>query len=133
MQSDCKEVYKLTAARTGKSEQVYKDIGNFIFAKLYSELKNPKKLIIKLKGVGSFQLRRKRMRITVDMFPPNLERKPEDFPSETEFLKNENKKELHRIFKERLEDYDKFVKLRDELRKVRYENPTIIPPIDREE
>jgi hypothetical protein len=133
MQSDPKEIYKLTAERTGKSEQVYKDIGNFVFAKLYSELRKPKKLIIKLKGVGNWELRRKRMRIAIDMFPPNFERQKEDFPSEVEFLKNENKKELHQIFKERLKDYDEFIKLRDEIRKVRNETQTIIPPANRED
>lgn len=133
MQSDHKEVYKLTSERTGKPEQLYKDIGNFVFAKLYSEMRKPKKLIIKLKGVGSWHLRRKRMRIIVDMFPPNFEKKQEDFTTELAFLKSENKKEIYQIFKDRLQDYEKYIELRDQTRKIRYATQTIIPPINRED
>ena len=56
MQSDYKEIARLTAQRTNKPEQIYKDISNFVYSSLYNTLRKPKSLIIKLKGVGSWYL-----------------------------------------------------------------------------
>ena len=63
MQSDYKELVKLTSWRTGVNEQIYKDLCNFLFAKTAEEMKKPKNLIIRLRGVGSWFLRMKRLKI----------------------------------------------------------------------
>lgn len=129
MQSDWKQIYKLTAERTGKDEQRYKDIGNFVFHELYQNLRRPKSLIIKLRGVGQWYLRRKRMQILVDIFPPDYE-KVAKHPLEA--IKLENKREIFEIFKERLKEYDEFLQIKAEVRKKRNESQTLLQPRDRE-
>ena len=119
MQSDPKQIYKLTAERTGKEEQLYKDLGTFVFASLYSKLRRPKSLITKLKGVGTWYMRRRRMQLLVEKFPPNYDLTPEDFESPLGFLAQENKREIFEIFKERLKEYDKYIEERDKVREIR--------------
>lgn len=126
MQTDYKELYRLASLQGKGTEQEYKDIGNFVFNALYSELRRPKTLIIKLKGVGSWFLRRKRMQTVIDVYPPNFDKKPEDFSSPLDLLKHENKIEIYNIFKERLKEYEEYIKERDEIRKIRYENQTLL-------
>ncbi len=103
MQSDPKELYRLTAERTGKSEQVYKDIGTAIFAAVYAELRKPTALITRLKGVGKWYLRRNRMQSVADRI----------FSAEGEGT------ELQEIFRERLRDYEQYVKERNEAKQIR--------------
>ena len=128
MQSDYKEIYKITSKRTGKDELLYKDIGNFVFTELYSMFRKPNSLIIKLKGIGSWFLRRKRLQGVIDMYPADYEKKQEDFHSEFSFLKNENKKELHTIFKARLKEYDEYIELKQEVRKERNKTQSLVKP-----
>lgn len=126
MQSDWKQIYKLAAKRTGKSEDTYKEIGNFVFASLYSHLRRPKSLIVKLRGVGTWYLRRIRMRIMMNIFPPDFDKKPEDFKHELSLIKHENKIEIYNLFKERLEEYDRYIELRNKIRKKRYETQPVV-------
>jgi hypothetical protein len=132
MQSDPKEIYKLTAIEGKGTEQEYKDIGNFVFNSLYANLRRPKSLIIKLKGVGTWFLRRKRMQIVIDVFPPNFNKKSEDFDHPLDLLKHENKIEIYNIFKERLKEYDEYIKDREEVKKKRYERQSLLKPTDGE-
>lgn len=126
MQSDWKEIYKLTAKRTEENEQIYKDIGNFVFTHLYYSMRRPEHLIIKLKGVGTWFLRRMRMKAIVQLFPPDFDKTREDFESPLGFLKNENKKEIYEVFKKRLEDYERYIAIRNETRKIRYATQTLL-------
>ena len=131
MQSEVKHIYKQTATRTGEDEQVYKDIGTAVFASLNRTLRRPSTLITKLKGVGSWYLRKKRMEIIVEIFPPNFEK--DDFQSDYGILKHENKLDLYNLFKARLADYDKYLEIRNEIRKIRRETQTLLQPTDRED
>jgi hypothetical protein len=117
MQSDHKQIYKLTAERTAKNEQLYKDIGNFVFTELYNMLRKPKSLIIKLRGVGSWRLIKKRMDITIKEYPQLIrEATREDFPSDIEHQIYLNKKEMYMLFQERLVEYEEYIKLRKEIK-----------------
>ncbi len=120
MQSDWKEVYKLTSKRTGKSEQQYKDLGNFVFASLANHLRKPMSLITKLRGVGTWYMRKKRIKKVIDDFPPNFERTEEEFTSTYGFLKNENKKEMYLLFSDRLKEYDRYMEKKEKIKKVRH-------------
>ena len=120
MQSDWKEVYKITSKRTGKDEQQYKDLGNFVFASLANHLRKPMSLITKLKGVGSWYLRKNRIKTIVDLYPPDFEKTEEEFQSNYGFLKNENKKEIYRIFSDRLADYNRYIEKKESIKKIRY-------------
>src|SRR5437868_3569684 len=118
MQSDHNEIYRLTAERTGKSEQVYKDIGNMVFASLNASFRRPKSLIIKLKGVGMWYLRKKRMDIVMKHYPVGDREPPE---SKFSLFKYENKVEVQNLFAERLKEYDEFIELRNETKDKRRE------------
>jgi hypothetical protein len=122
MQSDCKTLYRLASEKNDVPEQLYKDLGNFVFKKLYDKLKRPESLILKLKGVGQWYLRRARMKYIIDNYPVR-----EDIPEE-ELYKYENTIETQRLFKERLKDYDEYIALRDEIRKIRYETQVLLQP-----
>lgn len=131
MQSDHKEIYKLTAKRTEKAEQTYKDLGNFVFASLAANLRKPKSLIIKLKGVGSWYLRKRRMEVTVAQREPHIDRK--QFDTEDQLREWLEKKEMYNIFKARLVDYEEYIKDRNTVRKIRYETQIPLEPITRED
>jgi hypothetical protein len=127
MQADNKELFKLTSQRTGEAYDLYKDVGNFVFHALYGHMRRPKSIILKLRGVGSWHLRRKRMKIVVDFYPPDFTKNVEtDFPSELQLFKYENRVELYHLFLERLKEYEQYVKERDEVRSVRYKTQYII-------
>lgn len=122
--------YKLTSERTGKSELVYKDLGNYIFKEVHSCLNRPRSLIIKLKGVGFWYLRKKRMETILKHYPVDYEKNREDFSSDIDFLKHEDKKEIHDLFKERLVDYEKYLKIR---RKIKNGIEILLEPDKRED
>ena len=123
MQSDSKQIYKITAARTGKSEQLYKDIGNFVQKSVIDNIKKPKTLIITLKGIGYWFLRKHRIDRMLSYYPPYYELEGHtDFISERAFLNFVNKKEMYDIFKARQKDYEKYIHLREETKKKKNEH-----------
>ncbi len=132
MQSNTKEIYKLTAERTGGEEQTYKDIGNFVFTALYRQLRRPNSLIIRLRGIGYWYLRRLRMQAMVDLFPPNYELTREDFKEDYEYLKIENKREVYEIFQKRLVDYAEYIKEKKEIRDIRNKTQFLLTEVDDE-
>lgn len=129
MQSEMKHIYKMTADRTGEDEQTYKDIGNTVFAHLNGLLRRPPSLIMKLKGVGSWYLRKKRMEIITTHYPPQ-EKNPE---SAHGIMKQENKIELYNLFTERLKDYELYLAIRNEIREKRRETQILLEPVDKED
>lgn len=129
MQSDHKQVYKLTSQRTGKSEQMYKDLGNFVFTEVYNLLRKPKSLILKLKGVGSWHLRKKRMEIIVQDCPDRgLVKTREDFESDGSWNEYLDKHIQYNIFKERLLDYDEYLTIKKQVREKRNETQVLLVP-----
>lgn len=133
MQSDPKQIYKLTAERTGKSEQAYKDLGNFVFNNLYKELRRPKSLIIKLKGVGNWYLRKSRIEAIVNKFPPNFDKKLEEYKHRLDIVKHENEVDIYFNFKQRLKEYEEYIQLRNEVRKQRNETEGLLESPNRED
>ena len=126
MQSNHNDIYKLTALRTGKDEQMYKDVGNAVFAELYKNLRRPKSLIIKLKGVGTWYLRKKRMEIILQNPPKECKITGDDYFSKLTLLEYENKKEIYNIFKDRMIEYEEYIKLKDIIKKERFKDQKII-------
>lgn len=131
MQSNTEQIYKLTAERENKPEQLYKDLGNFVFASLYKKLRRPSSLIVKLKGVGTWYLRKKRIEELVNKYPPSFRETPEDRENlgvfeKLKLFEYENKVEIYNIFKERLKDYENYIAERDIIRKKRYATQKIL-------
>lgn len=135
MQSDDKNIYDLTSKRTGKPTQLYKDVGTFVFSSLYEKLRKPKSLIIKLKGVGSWYLRKKRMETLMSYYPEDYDKKEIDVEimSPLSILTYENKREMFLLFKERLAEYDRYITLRNEIRQERFKTQTIIKDADNQQ
>jgi len=132
MQTDWNELYRLTAERTGKSEDLYKEIGNAVFRSLAANVKRPKTLIIKLKGVGSWFLRKTRIEKTVELFPPNFDKKPNDDDYKLKILSYENKVEIYNLFKERIEDYKNYVAQKKRIQEIRRQTQKLIEPTNEE-
>jgi hypothetical protein len=133
MQSDYKEIAKITSQRTAGNEQLYKDICSTVFTSLNKNFRKPPSLILKLKGIGMWYLRRQRMRIILEHFPPDFEKTEEDFESKFGAIEHNNRIELFTIFKERLLDYDKYVEERDAVRKIRHATQQLLTPPPEEE
>lgn len=129
MQSDYKEITKLTSLKTGIDEQVYKDLCNFLFLKTSNEMKKPKNLIIRLRGIGSWFLRMKRLKIKLGLYEKNNE------PDWSESIGIDGKEipEIIRIFKDRLSDYGRYIEKRNEIKKIRNESRLHLQTINRED
>lgn len=115
----------MVALQTGKSEQMYKDIGSFIFKETARMLKEPSSLILKLKGVGSWHLRKKRMEIFVGEF---TEPTHDQYTSKQTLQEWEEKRARFHNFIERLKEYEKYLAIKAEVRKKRYETQTLLEP-----
>jgi hypothetical protein len=117
MQSDIKDIYKITSTRTGKDEQIYKDIGDYVFKEVKSNLEKPNSLIIKLKGIGFWYIRRSKMKEALSHYPNHYEIDGyNDFPSEGALLRFLNKQEIYKIFKARMKDYERYLEKRAEVK-----------------
>lgn len=129
MQTDYKQIYKELAEKTQKSEQMYKDLGNFVFAETYQMMRNPKSLITKLKGIGSWHLRKKRMDIVVSQWSDRgLERDRSEFESEVMWNQYREKKVQYDTFVERLKDYDEYLSIKKEVNTKRRETQVLLQP-----
>ena len=123
MQSTNKELYKMTSERTGVSEQVYKDVGTMIFTELSACLKRPKSLIIKLKGIGFWYLRKARIEAIVN----------KEFSEELSLFRHENREEIYNLFKERLVEYEEYIKEKKAVKQKRNETQVLLQPPKRED
>lgn len=129
MQTNHLDIYKMLAEENGGNEQLYKDIGSFIFKETASMIKNPESLILKLKGIGSWHLRKKRMEIVVNEWTDRAKVKTrEDFSSEVAYMNYLDKHTQYMNFKERLEEYDRYLQLKQEIRKKRHETQILLEP-----
>jgi len=129
MQTNQQDIYKTLAEETGKSEQTYKDIGSFIFRETSKMLKEPTSLILKLKGVGSWHLRKKRMEILVSEFPERgLVLPRENFPSDESYSIYVERHKQYMNFLERLAEYTKYLEIKTKIRKKRHESQVLLQP-----
>lgn len=127
MQSTSKEIYKITASRTGHSEQLYKDIGNFVQKETAALIRRPPSLIIKLKGIGYWFLRKKQLESSLTRFPENFEEMESEFEENTmSSFKFESRKEIYKIIKDRLADYVKYLAVKAEVKKKKDEFDQIL-------
>lgn len=105
MQTEPKHLFDMVAEKHGLDKELVKDITLCVFDKLNDMLHAPPSLILKLKGVGRWRLRRKRVQFYVDL------------PKDDQWL--EDKEKLITSFEERLKDYEIFIKKRNETREKR--------------
>lgn len=129
MQTNHLDIYKMVADKTGKSEQMYKDVGSFIFKETSLLLKEPTCLILKLKGLGSWHLRKKRMEIIISECPDRgLVKVREDFDTQSGYEEYLEKHKQYKNFLERLKEYDKYLEIKKKVREKRYETQVLLVP-----
>ena len=134
MQTDYKQIYQELAQKTGKSEQMYKDIGSFIFKETSRMMNNPSSLIIKLKGIGRWHLRKKRMEIVVNEWTDRSDPKSrEEFDSDGAYQNYLDKHIRYVNFKERLLEYDRYLALKQEINAERRKTQVLLTPTDSKE
>jgi phosphoglycerate-specific signal transduction histidine kinase len=133
MQTNHQDIYAILGIEKG-NEQLYKDIGTFIFKETAQMMKNPTSLIVKLKGIGNWHLRKKRMEILVnewtDRSVPLIK---EDFITESSYQVHLDKQIQYINFQERLREYDKYLEIKREVRAKRYLTQTLLVPKDNTE
>lgn len=133
MQTNHNDVYRVLGNGDEKLEQMYKDIGSFIFKETAYMMKDPESLILKLKGIGSWHLRKKRMEIVVNEWTDRSIIVPqEETQSDSSYQEYLEKHHRYINFKERLVEYEKYISVRTEVRKVRHLTQFIIPPKNEE-
>lgn len=134
MQTSYSDIYKELAEENKIDEQIYKDIGSFIFKETADMLKNPSSLILKLKGIGSWHLRKKRMEIVVNEWTDRSEIKQrEEFTSQYAYEDYWEKHKRYINFQQRLLEYDEYIRIKKEIRQKRNEVQTVIRPPEGEE
>jgi hypothetical protein len=132
MQTNHQDIYSMLGAEKG-DEQMYKDIGSFIFKETALMIKNPTSLILKLKGVGSWHLRKKRMEIVVNEWTDRSLAKPrEEFGSEASYQEHIEKHLRYVNFQERLKEYEQYLSIKKEIRAKRYETQVLLQPSQEE-
>lgn len=89
-------------------------------------LSDPKSLIIKLKGVGSWYLRKRRMEIVVSEFTEFEDRPREEFDTDYGYNSYLERKIRYNVFVERLKDYEKYLVIRKEVREKRNEQSYLL-------
>ncbi len=134
MQTNQHDIYNQLAVETGESEQTFKDIGSFVFRETAKMLKEPTSLILKLKGVGSWHLRKKRLDIVVNEWTDRAKpRSRDEFPSDLAYGIFLEKHLQYLNFQERLKEYDKYLELKKQIREKRYETQVLLRPSDGED
>jgi len=92
-------------------------------------MRNPTSLILKLKGVGSWHLRKKRMDIVVNEYPDRgLIKVREDFETDNGWNEYQEKHKQYVIFQERLAEYDKYLSMKKEINAKRRETQVLLEP-----
>ena len=123
MQTDHHQIYEMVSKEEGIPLDKVKDVGNAVFRELYKKLRRPPSLILKLKGIGYWYLRKLRMEIHMEKFPPN-ENYRKDKPLDV--LQYENSLEIYNIFKKRLEEYKEYLSIRDQVRNERNKTQSLL-------
>lgn len=92
-------------------------------------MRNPKSLILKLKGVGNWHLRKKRMDIVVTNYSDRgIVKTREDFESDGSYNEYLEKHKQYNLFKERLKEYERYLILKEETNKKRRETQVLLQP-----
>lgn len=129
MQTNHLDIYKTLSKETGDSEQMYKDIGSFVFRETAQMLKEPTSLILKLKGVGSWHLRKKRLDIVINEWTERGKvRTRSEFPSDLAYGIYLEKHLQYLNFQQRLLEYDKYLLLKKQIREKRYATQVLLEP-----
>lgn len=130
MQSDIKTI--IDKLSEDENKQYLTDLYSFVFKDLSDKIKKPPALIIWIKGFGNWYLRKARLQKAMSYYPEDYETSTQDeFKSDREFFGYIAKREFYNNTKERLLEYEEFVRERQDFRDKRNNNATLPKIIDR--
>ena len=128
MQATSNEIYSAVSLLTGVDQELVKAVGDTVFSSISSHMRQPTSLILKIKGLGSFILRKKKIVQEVERIDRKIA-----FPYRVKFETDEEALERKRLLMERLEEYERYFEKRAFIKKIRHANQKIIQPSVQEE
>jgi hypothetical protein len=118
MQYTSKEIYQEVSIENDIAFEKVKLVGDVIFNELNSLMKAPPSLIIKIRNIGCFFLKKQKTKRFIQL----------------EERKNEyTDRDLLNILEERMKDYDRYSEKKQIIQKIRRENGEVIKPVIEEE
>lgn len=127
MQWESNQVYKAAAEKNNADLEFYTALGNFVQKKLNEEIRAPRKLIIAVKGIGRWHLRKKPM---LSSYENMKDLNPEDYITPNRPHTEDRIAKWHSeliTLKERLDDYEPFLERKADAkrRKEEWENSKV--------
>ena len=134
MQVTSKELYKEIAENTKRELSLVKSIGDAVFQELSSFFRNPNALICKLKGVGFWYMRKKKLNEYIIKWDSYYMQSP--IPT----LKNEEAQKVYlygrnqfNILLDRQKQYELFLLKKQKIREIRHKTQPLQKPKTTEE
>lgn len=136
MQRVINDVYKKVGEDTNKSYDLIKSVGDSVFKNLLANIKKPECLILKVKGLGSFYLRKAKLAAYIESYrrfytDPTYERTQLAIQESPETYENKQKQYFN--FCERLKDYDRYLDKKKIIKEIRNKTQPVIKPKDDDE
>lgn len=129
MQALLNHIYKSVSIRSGKDYDLVKSVGDAVFKSLLYNIKHPSSLILKVKGIGSFYMRHKKLLLHIESYrdfytnPENEKQKNAIIQNEEQFFLKQ--KQYLNLFN-RVEDYKRYVAKKKIIREIRSKTQPLI-------
>ncbi len=129
MQALLNHIYKSVSTKSNKDYDLVKSVGDAVFKSLLHNIKHPSSLILKVKGIGSFYMRHKKLRFHMESYrdfytnPENEKQKNAIIQNEEEFLLKQ--KQYLNLFN-RVEDYKRYVAKKKMIKEIRNKTQPLI-------
>ena len=123
MQTTVKQVYKKVSENLTFSEEIVKSIGDKVFETLLSNFKTPQSLIIKVRGLGYFYMRKNKLEDqikNVNAILAKVSNEEHQLYETPEYF--EKKTKLRDLLLERQKEYNKFLEKKNIIKKLRNDN-----------
>lgn len=131
MQIVINNIYKGVATNTNREYALVKSVGDSVFESLLKNIKKPKSLILKVRGIGSFYLRKQKLLQYIESYrrfytDPTYETTIKAISDDAESY--ERKRQQYENFCERVEEYKEYSEKRKEIKQIRNLTQPIIEP-----
>ncbi len=132
MQATSKELYKEVSTSTGRELALVKSVGDAVFQGMFFFTKHPESLIFKVKGLGYWHMRKKKLDNYIHKYYGTYtgEYISDDEKAMREFLNN---KRQFQILLERQKEYDVYLEKREKIKEIRYKTQPFLIPKNQEE
>lgn len=133
MQATSKELYNKVALSMEKDPKLVKSVGDTVFYRLFMFFKFPDSIICKLKGIGFWYMRKKKLNEYIHRWDSYYTMDPEPVYSDEKVMKDylSNKKQFN-ILIERQKQYEAYLIKKLEIREIRYKTQPFKKPKNEE-